>query len=167
VDILERSVLNFEQLKKLKVFLIEMKPLDHELMVLTFTIDTKINKAEENIAALKLTRMNHICGLCQRGYNEEVTKMIGTLKICPICQGQGGKFILTSDLEKKHNLPKGTIKRDCMSLGSKPPVLQQYFDCGLIYYSGTHHYAHEVLIQLYYSNPEEYKRRKSRTKQSQ
>ncbi|WCF11395.1 hypothetical protein NDS46_31040 (plasmid) [Paenibacillus thiaminolyticus] len=164
MDIIAQYKETMEQLKKTKEFIEKLNPKDYELRSIYNSLDSKINRSEETMKAFTRKVESHRCGLCDRPYDEDVPKSVCNIKVCPTCRLQGAKYKVGSDLERLHNLPSGTIKRDCLSKDGKPAKLQPFMDCGLIYKSGVHNIVHELVIELYYNNPDLYKRRMPRNK---
>lgn len=162
MDIVGDYKTTLEQLRATKEFLIQLNPKDFELRSMINSIDAKINKNEESVRAFIRKVEAHRCGMCDRPYDEEEPKMVGHFKVCPHCREQSSKYKVGSEWERIYGLPAGTIKRDCLSKDGKPAKLQPFIDCGLIDISGVHNYVHKVVIEMYYLNPDIYKRRSSR-----
>lgn len=162
MDIITQYKVGLEQLKKTKEFLQELNPVDFELRSLIHQIDMKINKNEQMLQTFRGRAETHRCGICDRPYEEEEPKAVMNVKVCPTCRELGQKYRCASELEQKYQLPKGTIKRDCVSKNGKPAKLQPFMDCGLVFKSGSNYIVHEIVMKLYYDNPDLYKRRKSR-----
>ncbi|WPS85431.1 hypothetical protein SMD22_02025 (plasmid) [Brevibacillus halotolerans] len=162
MDIITKYKTGLEQLKKTKEFLQELNPVDYELSSFIYTLDQKINKTEQMLSSLQSRALPHRCGLCDRSYDEEEPKSVGTTKICPFCREIHTTMKVSSEWENEYHLPVGTIKRDCLSKDGKPPKLQPFIDCGLVYKSGSTYIVHELVMKEYYSNGDLYKRRKSR-----
>lgn len=160
MDIVSNYKTGLDQLKRTKQFIQDLDPVDYNLRSLIHTIDSQINSTEQRLTSM-LTRTDmHRCGLCDRAYSEDEPKAVGVIKVCPSCRLVGSKFKCGSDLENIYGLPKGTIKRDCLSKDGKPAKLQAFMDCGLIYKSGVHNIVHEIVIHQYYLNDAVYKPRK-------
>lgn len=166
MDIISQYKQSLEQLRKTKEFLIEMNPIDFDLRSIIHTIDSKINKTEKMIHMFQGKGEEHRCGICDRAYDEEEPKAVMNIKVCPVCRNHSQKYQCASVWEKKYNLPKGTIKRDCVAKDGKPAKLQPFIDCGLVYKSGSTYIVHEMVIQMYYQNSDLYKTRKRRKKPS-
>lgn len=160
VDILSSYKTGLEQLKRTKTFIQDLNPVDYDLKSIIHTIDAKINSSEQRLTSMQTKSDTHRCGLCDRAYSEEEPKAVGVIKVCPSCRLVGSQFKCGSDLEDIFGLPKGTIKRDCLSKDGKPAKLQAFMDCGLIYKSGVHNIVHEIVIHQYYLNDDVYKPRK-------
>lgn len=161
MGILENYTLSLEQLKQTKIFMQDLNPIDFDLRSLVHTIDAKINKTEQMIFSLQTTKtFKYRCSFCDYGYDEEYPRSVGDINVCPKCRELGSKYKMGSDLEKIHNLPAGTIKRDCLPLGGNSPKLQPFMDCGLVFKSGIHNIVHEIVIDMYYKDPDKYVRRK-------
>jgi hypothetical protein len=161
LDILANYKLSLEQLKQTKNFMKELDPIDFDLKSLIHTLDAKINKTENLVNQLSGVKNSnaHICGLCDKGYDEDEPRAVDNMKVCPTCREFGSKFRLGSDWEKLHGLADGTIKRDCLPIKGSPPKLQPFMDCGLIFKSGNYNIVHEKVIEMYYMNPKKYVRR--------
>ncbi|MFF2531509.1 hypothetical protein ACFVS2_21615 [Brevibacillus sp. NPDC058079] len=164
MDLVSQYKTGLEQLKKTKEFLQELNPVDYELRSIIFTIDQKINKTEQMLSNFQNKAHSHRCGLCDRSYEEEETRGVGSIKICPHCRVIYTKFKVSSEWESKYGLPQGTIKRDCHAKDGNPAKLQSFMDCGLVYKSGSSYIVCEVVMKEYYENEDLYKRRKSRSK---
>lgn len=164
MDLITQYKKGLEQLKKTKEFLQDLNPLDFDLRSLIHQIDAKINKSEHMVNILQGKTEPHRCGLCDRPYHEDEPKSVFNVKICPICRETGRKYRSASELEQKYGLPKGTIKRDFASNNGKPPKLQKFIDCGLVFKSGRSIILHEIVMDLYYQNKTLYKRRKVKNK---
>ena len=131
------------------------------------SLDSEINKNEEMLTMLTQGKAGaNRCDFCDRAYDEESPHVIDHLKICPVCRVHGRNYQLASVLEELHGLPNGTIKRDCLPKDNKPAKLQKYMDAGLIYRSGVYYLVHTKVMDLYYNNPDVYRRRSARAVKS-
>lgn len=165
MDIMARYRKSLEEFTLTRDFIKSLSPTEYKLTSILMSLDVEINKAEDMLKSLRGSRSaEHRCDFCDRPYDEEVPVMIESLKICLSCRSMGQKFRHGSIREKEYGLPAGTIKRDCESVGGKPPKLQPFIDVGLVYKSGTHNMVHVRVMELYYANDARYRRRKSRSK---
>lgn len=164
MDLTSRYRTTIDQLKQTRDFIKNLNPVDYKLSMFASSLDSEINKAEEMLTLMTkgISNLLHRCEFCDRPYDEETPVVIEGLKICPICRTIGESFQLGSVLEEKYDLPTGTIKRDCVSKAGSPAKLQAFIDTGLIYKSGIHYMVNIKVMELYYNNPNVYKRRSRR-----
>lgn len=165
MDMIERYRVTVEQQKAVRDFIKTMNPVDYKISMFATSLEAEINKNEHMLNTLKQGKVGaHRCDFCDRAYDEEPPHTIDQLMICPICRVRGRDFQLGSVLEELYGLPNGTIKRDCLPKDGKPPKLQKYINAGLIYKSGVYYLVHTKVLDLYYNNPDIYRRRSSRGK---
>ncbi|MFD0590994.1 hypothetical protein ACFQZE_23650 [Paenibacillus sp. GCM10027627] len=162
MDLIARYVKSIEQMKSARDYIKQLNPVDYSLTAVANDLDLKINQAEEKLNTLRGKHAVHRCEFCDRPFDEEPVVSIGGLKICPVCRSRGPQYQLGSVLEEKYDLPQGTIKRDCRPGEDGKAKLQAYMDVGLVFKSGSRPIVHQKVIELYYMDEINYKRRSSR-----
>lgn len=164
MGLLEDTILSYEQTRQLKDFILPLNKVDYEVKGFVLILDKKLAALQDKILELRGgdKYFNHQCGMCEKRYHETDVKMVVGFKVCPTCRSIGAGYLLSSDFEHQFELPRGTVKRDCLTSEDKVAKLQPFIECGLVMKSGTHYILHERVYHLYYGT-ELYKRRKGTT----
>jgi hypothetical protein len=161
-DVLKDAQEELSRLITLKSALADLDVHDIDVRLLHHALDPKINNLKTYIQKLQGQQFSHYCSFCKSGI-VGTAKHIENLIICENCSTLMANMMTTSAAEAKWGLSTGTIRRDC---SGSPAVLHPYMEAGLIQKSGSQWILHEKVMELYYGNPDRYKRRQSRNQEN-
>lgn len=119
-----------------------MRTLIPDLHTQIFSLQAQIQDLQSKVDRIKGGRLPFRCSQCNVWLKENgIPTFFGNYTICNQCKKIISEVMTTSEAEKKHGLPKGTIRRD-NSRGS----LERYKKLGLLRQSGSLWLLHDIVI---------------------
>jgi hypothetical protein len=130
-----------ELLQKQKILLESLRPFPDSHSQL-FSIQAQIQDLQTKVDRIKGGKLPYRCSQCGVWLKEEGNPtFFGTYTICNTCKGIVTSVMTTSEAEKKHGLPPGTIRRD-----NSRGLLDRYKKSGLLRLSGKIWLLHDVVV---------------------
>ncbi|WP_221806248.1 hypothetical protein [Paenibacillus illinoisensis] len=139
---IDEMINRLNHLQEQKRFMEGMRTLIPDLHTQIFSLQAQIQDLQSKVDRIKGGRIPYRCSQCNQWLKDSgIPTFFGNYTICDQCKKIISEVMTTSEAEKKHGLPKGTIRRD-----NSRGTLEKYKKLGLLRQSGSLWLLHDIVI---------------------